>query len=306
MKQDLSGVAPIVDNDKVADMKEKDPTQETDTVIKSDNTSNEEPLEDQNPINQKKSNKTKKRILTGGIVIGVIAAIGIIVGILAANGVFDDNPCPAGEYRVCGTLGDGEVVCGCDNDPYVVLKPIIYLYPKDEIDVTVRLGAPERLTASYPKYIDGWNVTAYPNGDLVDKTNGNKLYSLYWEGERDASELDLTTGFVVKSEDTASFLEEKLEILGLNYREREEFIVYWLSKLEANKYNYVYFATEEEINREMPLEFSVQPDTIIRVRMMFKGLDEYEDIEEQVLEPAPERNGFTVIEWGGIELETSN
>lgn len=30
--------------------------------------------------------------------------------------------------------------------------------------------------------------------------------------------------------------EEKLEILGLNYKETEEFIVYWLPKLEQNEY----------------------------------------------------------------------
>ena len=81
--------------------------------------------------------------------------------------------------------------------------------------MTVRLGAPEKITSSYPKYEGGWDVTAYPNGDLIDRSNGNKLYSLYWEGERDANILDLTTGFVVKSEDMANFLEEKLEILEL-------------------------------------------------------------------------------------------
>ena len=41
--------------------------------------------------------------------------------------------------------------------------------------------------------------------------------------------------------------EEKLAILGLNEREAEEFIIYWLPKLESNKYNYIRFATEEEI-----------------------------------------------------------
>ena len=52
-------------------------------------------------------------------------------------------------------------------------------------------------------------------------------------------------GFIVKGEDTAKFLEEKLEILGLNEREAEEFIIYWLPKLEANKYNYIRFASVE-------------------------------------------------------------
>lgn len=287
-------------------MEENNSTQETDVTLKGNDLDSEKQVENQSLVGQKKSNKTKTWLIVAGIMVGIITVASIVVGVLAANGVFGNNSCPAGKYRVCGPLGDGEMACGCYSDPDVVLKPIIYLYPENEIDVTVRLGAPEKITTSYPKYNNGWDITAYPNGDLIDKSSGNKLYSLYWEGERDANVLDLTTGFVVESEDMANFLEEKLEILGLNYREKEEFIVYWLPKLEANKYNYIYFATEEEINSEMPLEFSIQPDTIIRVRMIFKGLDEYKNIEEQMLEPAPEREGFTVIEWGGTELKSDD
>ena len=39
-------------------------------------------------------------------------------------------------------------------------------------------------------------------------------------------------------------------MLGLNDREAEEFIVYWLPKLEENKYNLIRFETAEEINPE--------------------------------------------------------
>ena len=247
-------------------------------------------------------NGKKKLWIIIGIIAGVVAVAGITAGVLTANGVFDDDVCPVGTYRVCGPLGDGGMACGCSSDPYVSLKPIIYLYPKEETELTIRLGAPERLTSSYPKYIGKWSVVAYPNGDLIDKPSGNKLYSLYWEGERDVSNLNLNTGFMVKSEDVAGFLEEKLDILGLNYKEKEEFIIYWLPKLESHAYSYIYFATEEEIEKEMPLELSVEPDTVIRIRMIFEGLDEYEEVEEQILVPAPERNGFTVVEWGGTDL----
>ena len=59
---------------------------------------------------------------------------------------------------------------------------------------------------------------------------------------------------------------------------------------------------DEEINKNMPLEFSVEPDTLIRVLMEFKGLEEYIEIPEQKLE-TPERKGFVVVEWGGTELK---
>lgn len=247
-------------------------------------------------------NSKKKLWIIIGITAGVIAVVGVIVGVLAANGVFNGDSCPAGKHRVCGALADGEEVCGCHSSPNVVLKPIIYLYPEKETEITVRLGEPENLTSSYPEYVDGWDVVAYPDGTLINKTTGTKLYSLYWEGIKDYSNLNKTIGFMVKGADSAKFLEDKLEILGLNYKEKEEFIVYWLPKLESHNYNYIYFATGEEIEEEMPLELSLKPDTIIRVRMLFEGLDEYKDVEEQVLVPAPERDGFTVVEWGGTDL----
>ena len=62
-------------------------------------------------------------------------------------------------------------------------KPVIYLYPEDEEEVTVKLGKKEKLTCTYPKYNDGWKVLAEPSGDLIDLETGKELYSLYWEGK---------------------------------------------------------------------------------------------------------------------------
>lgn len=180
-------------------------------------------------------------------------------------------------------------------------KPIIYLYPEETTEITVRLGKPENITCSYPEYKDGWNVTATPDGTLIDAETGRKLYSLYWEGMQ-SEPISLEEGFVVKGADTAAFLEDKLEILGLNEFEAEEFIVYWLPKLQNNEYNYIRFAKTDEINKNMPLEFSVEPDTLIRILMEYKALDSYIEVKEQKLE-TPERKGFVAVEWGGTEIK---
>lgn len=100
----------------------------------------------------------------------------------------------------------------------------------------------------------------------------------------------------------ADFFEEKLEILGLNYREAEEFIIYWLPELEQNPYNYIRFATMEEIVENMPLFVSGNPDTVIRVLMEYQPLEEPIEVKEQKLQ-APKREGFTVVEWGGTRLK---
>lgn len=181
-------------------------------------------------------------------------------------------------------------------------KPIIYLYPEEEMNVSVSLGYPDQITCSYPKYIEGWNVQAKSNGDLKDLDTGKGLYSLYYEAENSYQYKVEDEGFAVKGEDVADFLEEKLSILGLTARESEEFIVYWLPKLEANKYNYIRFATEEEINRNMPLNISPKPDTLIRVIMTFKGLDKPIKVKEQKLEQRT-REGFVVVEWGASEIK---
>ena len=179
---------------------------------------------------------------------------------------------------------------------------ILFLYPEEEISLVVKLCNPEKLTCTYPKYKEtGWNVTAYPDGTLVDNETGRSLYSLYWEGI-DTGKTKFNDGFCVKGEDTIKFLEEKLEILGLNEREAEEFIVYWLPKIEDNKYNLIRFANMEEIEENMPLNFSVKPDSVIRVLMEYKPVDKYVDIPEQKIE-TPERTGFTVVEWGGTEVK---
>lgn len=179
-------------------------------------------------------------------------------------------------------------------------KPIIYIYPQEEQTVTVKLEKEDLITCSYPKYEEKWNVLAKPNGDLTDLKTGRKLYALYWEGG-EFKNPDYKEGFVIKGEDSAKFLEEKLNILGLNEKEAEEFIIYWLPKMEKNKYNYIKFVSQEEIDDQMPLEIDPKPDTLIRVYMQFKVLPFKIKVKEQELDKV-ERSGFTVVEWGGSEL----
>ena len=182
-------------------------------------------------------------------------------------------------------------------------KPIIYLYPEEETEVFVSLGNVDRLTHTYPPYELGWRVIAKPDGNLTEVRTNRELYALYWEG-RSASTQYITEGFVVAGKDTISFLEEKLPLLGLNAREMEEFIIYWLPQLESNPYNLIRFLPMEEQEKEMPLTVTPKPDTVIRVMMAFKPLIRPVKVAEQKLPETPERNGFVVVEWGGTKIGT--
>lgn len=181
--------------------------------------------------------------------------------------------------------------------PYpVVKKPILYLYPEEETEVTVSFEQPENLTTTYPKYIDSWKVTASPNGDLYD-SEGKYYYGLYWD-EKD-SERSYVEGFYVEKDNAIPFLEEKMSTIGLNDRERNEFIMYWLPIMEKNKHNLVYFELTDERDYYSKINISPKPDSILRMAMHLKKVDGYVKIKEQKL-PTFERNGFTVVEWGGV------
>ena len=211
-------------------------------------------------------------------------------------------------------------------------KPVIYLYPEETTEVSVTLELDGTLTTTYPlgdrsdretalpvQVKEGytvhsptgsvasasgvssvsWQVTAKPDGTLIDASYNTYSY-LYWEGETD-TRYDLSKGFVVKGEDSADFLREKLSYMGLTPREYNEFIVYWLPRLEANKYNLITFQGGAYTDSAR-LQITPEPDSLLRVFMAFKPLARPIDIPEQELTPFT-RTGFTVIEWGGCELK---
>lgn len=188
-----------------------------------------------------------------------------------------------------------------DSIPDTIDKPMIYIYPTNDIDLKIKLINDDKLTHTYPKYVNEWNVHVTKDSTIFDYKTKRNYYALYWEGI-DNTSIDMNEGFVVKGEQTATFLENKLSYLGLNDKEINEFIVYWISKMENNNYNFIRFRTLKEINEYMPLEFSEKPDTLIRVIMDFKPLNKKINVKEQKLKKM-QRKGFTIVEWGGREIK---
>lgn len=179
----------------------------------------------------------------------------------------------------------------------VAHKPIIYLYPENKQEINVKLDVEWELIADYPKYdenIGGWNVTVYPDGKVIE--NGKEYSYLFWEAEFDNNNWNLNKWFIVEWRDAREFLEEKLSYMWLTPREYNEFIVYWYPKMMNNKYNLIYFAWDDYEQRA-PLDITPKPDSILRVFMVIKPLDEKIDIEEQKLSTFI-RKWFSVVEWG--------
>ena len=178
-------------------------------------------------------------------------------------------------------------------------KPVIYLYPEAETDVTVRLDYAGDLTCTYPAYDGAWRVTAAPDGTLTDESGQIYRY-LYWEGV-DNVQYDFSEGFCVPGEETAAFLEDALAQLGLTRAEANEFIIYWLPQMEQNAYNLISFQSDAYTDAAK-LTITPQPDTLLRVFMAWKPLTSAVEISPQPL-TAPERTGFTAVEWGGAKVQ---
>ena len=178
-------------------------------------------------------------------------------------------------------------------------KPVIYLYPKETMDISVQLNIKKsKFTTIYPKFNgkNTWNVKAKPNGDILIK---DKTYPyLFWEAES-YDPYEINEGFIVSEENAEKFLEEKLEILGLNEKEKTDFITYWLPVLLRNKLSLCSFQSKKYFDN-FELNITPKPDSLIRVFLTIRKLDAPINIKEQKL-VSNERKGFTVIEWGGTE-----
>lgn len=179
-------------------------------------------------------------------------------------------------------------------------KPVVYLYPIGITSVDVKVGA--NVTVSDPYYpAGGWkNVLANPNGQLTYL--GKNYDSLFWEGTGVGNYPGITSGTVVKRDQAASTIRKQLAEQGLNAKETNDFMAFWESKIPNKPYIRLTWLGTADMNALAPLHVSPKPDTVIRVFLDMDGFDTPINLPVQKFS-APERKGFTVVEWGGLTSE---
>lgn len=176
-------------------------------------------------------------------------------------------------------------------------KPVIYLYPTNTQNVSVKLPSFIQVTVSEPTYpTEGWNVTAEPSGKLTLK-DGSNVSSLYWEG-LGVNYSAPTTGFVVKNGQVESFLKQTLPRYGLNAQETKDFMDFWVPRMTGAPYYRVSFLTSDW-SKQVPLTVNPAPKTNIRLFMDWQRLAGPMQLSEPTI-TTPTRNGFTLVEWGGL------
>lgn len=177
-------------------------------------------------------------------------------------------------------------------------KPVIYLYPTETTNVSVKLAPQGGFSYSEPSYIDGWNVVAEPSGKLTNISDNKTYPYLFWEGRGGLYNIpDL--GWVVKNSEVKSLITAKLKLFNLNDQEISDFEDFWLPKFGASPYYFITFMGNRVMDKIAPLNITPKPDTVIRVLMDFAPLDKPISVKGFEIK-APARTGFTVVEWGGV------
>lgn len=176
-------------------------------------------------------------------------------------------------------------------------KPVVYLYPQVPTKVNVQVGA--TVTKSDPTYTaQGWqNVLALPGSTLLYQ--GHTYPSLFWEGAGDGPYPDVTSGSVVPQAAVVSTIRSQLKQQGLTTSEINDFLAFWQPRLPKTPYVRLTWFDTASLNVLAPLHITPTPNTVIRVFLDFQGLQQPVQLPPQHF-IAPVRQGFTVVEWGGL------
>ncbi len=188
-------------------------------------------------------------------------------------------------------------------------KPVIYAYSDKELAFTLNLQSKGELTFTYPVLPSDatWKMKTNPNGRLSDDENKQYPY-LFWEAKQDLSSFQHAVPdaqIVLSGNELVNYFEQELDKLGLNSREKTDFITYWCPKLNDSDKILVQLYVDEKCELIGKLNIEPKPDNFRRLYVTFeKNPSNSENIKTLNLDVGKfERTGFTVIEWGGSELK---
>jgi hypothetical protein len=200
-----------------------------------------------------------------------------------------------------------------DQDNQIKRKPVIYLYSEEDLTASVNLDPKGEFTFTYPNYNNGWHVRVNKLGGITDlKTNKNYPY-LFWEAKSKNLFYQMNqnklAGFIINTDSTVHFLENQLTSLGLNQTEQTDFITFWGPILQKEQFALIQFLVDDTYESIIAgLQISPRPDAMRRVFMLCSPIKD--DSIGMKLVPQEfksfERFGFTVVEWGGSEIDLTN
>ena len=182
---------------------------------------------------------------------------------------------------------------------FVDASPLIYLYPKNPLNISVNINSPITSTKPAINKKGAWEITGFPDG-LLTTPDGKKYPFIPYEFLRnDFKRPD--KGFVIQADNLEQFLKTSLwKKLGLKDNEIEDYWIDTKPRVKPSPYYFVSLVDRSEIDRVLPMEVNPKPDTIIRNMTYILALSAPFiplPLEKEKL-TAPERKGFSVLENG--------
>ena len=186
--------------------------------------------------------------------------------------------------------------CDPDNNNHPgIEKPNIYIYPSQEMNLSVELEFPKggEIVKSIPEYKDGWKISV----DIDGRINGEYGFLFYESNQPVIWQTE--AGWIIKREKLKAFFESNMKSYGFQGQEIIDFNDYWIPKLNQHKFYAIYPQTQEIIDRVIQLKTSKKPDHLLRLFYKIEGFDN----EPKMMLTKPkitpfERKGYFVTEWG--------
>jgi hypothetical protein len=176
----------------------------------------------------------------------------------------------------------------------VARAPNLYLYAPAPTAVHVGLGFPSggEVLVSDPPYGEaGWSVTAHPDG-WIDGHLGYLFYEATVPGNFQTAE-----GWSLPGDDLDAAFRDRLEALGLQGREVDDFVDHWTPRLAGAAAVEVY---PQDADTRVTLDLTPRPDTLRRIWLLVRPVSR----ARMLPAPAPlaplRREGLVAVEWGVI------
>ncbi|MBN1184943.1 MAG: hypothetical protein JXB49_21845 [Bacteroidales bacterium] len=220
------------------------------------------------------------------------------------NSCYDCDGCK--EVCDCYDTSEGDYYCdcfwdcGCDDNTEGrrAYKPNIYIYPEENIELSVSISFPQGgdIIESIPEYGNGWNVYVDTNG-IID----NAYTFLFYESIQ-PDIWQRYSGWTIKQTDMECFFSENLEAYGFRGQEIDDFIEYWIPRLNDYEYYCIFPQTSELIKTVINIEFSNQPDNLLRLFYVIEGYYDLpmKELDEPIIDTRFNRDGYFVVEWGVV------
>jgi len=192
-------------------------------------------------------------------------------------------------------------------------KPLVYIYDKDSQNMSLKLDTikDSEFTKLIPDFQEKntWNFSTKNNKVFFWNTSYDYLYYAIKVPNYTHNE----DGWIIQWSQAQDFFEDKLSYMWFNQQEQTDFIEYWTPTYEKNKYYFVSFKFNQELDTFVKLEFSQKPNSIFRVLLDSYEIDDklqvpskfwyentWELFDTQLLETYTRTGKYDVFEWGGV------